>query len=167
MANHVSQKPLPAITAQDLTNLANKQQGVVVVIQSASAGEECRASPQLFFYSPEKHYWHIHLCQWHTWDGETGASVSIYTYTYCPQYGVMERQTVPPTDIRPVKENWEPSLSSKLFSASIPPSLLCTPQRGHTYTKAIMDIQAHTHTQTLNWIKRTIKDRPSCSGVHY
>lgn len=54
------------------------------------------------FFSPcSLESWHIHLCQQHTWDEVTGASVSIYTCTYCPQYGVVECQTVPPTDIRP------------------------------------------------------------------
>lgn len=77
-----------------------------------------------------------------------------------------ERQTVPPTDIRPVKENWELSLSYKLFSASIPLSLLSNPWRGHQHTKAIIDTHAYiyiyTCTFTSTCIIRTIKDKPSC-----
>lgn len=114
-----------------------------MVIQSASTGKDCHASLRLLLCSPDKLYWHIHLCQWHTWAAETRASVSIYTCTYCPQYGVMERQTVPPTDIRPVKLNW-PSLSSKLFPASIPLTVPSNPPRGRTYKSN----HGHTHTHT-------------------
>ncbi len=92
-------------------------------------------------------------------------SQSTHTHTVCSMELWSARQS-PPTDIRPVKQNWELSLSSKLFSASIPPSHRYPVLRGVTHMKATMDTHTHTHTLTLNCIKRTIKDRPGCSQVH-
>lgn len=140
------------MSAQNQINMTNQQLGRCSHPISFSRGKDCHASPQLFFYSPEKRYWHICLCQWFTWDEETGASVSIYTY--CPQYGVGECQTVPPTDIHPRhREQGAQFVIQAVLCDS--PSLLCTLQRGHTCRGN------RTDTQHKHWLWKR-KNRLSC-----
>lgn len=149
-----------------------------MVIQSASTGEECHASPKLFFSSRGKCYWHIYLCHWSTWDDETGASVSIYTCMHCPQYGLMELQTVPPTDIRPVGENGEPGFVIQAvlcISASLHPSLSITVIRSLGWVGAVTHMRgkpcSHKHTHAAERRLWTTLREPlgaglSCSEKH-
>lgn len=96
------------------------------VIQLTTTGEECHASPWLFFCGPEKHYWYIYLCQWYTWDEQTGASVSIDTY--CPQYGVPDRPSYIHTSRQ--REEREFVIQAILY---IHPSISAILRGGHTY----------------------------------
>lgn len=69
-----------------------------------SHGEQ-RGSKKLYFHSREKALLaHPSLSLTHAWDEQSRASVSIYPHTHTQtddrQYGVTQRQTVPPTDIR-------------------------------------------------------------------
>lgn len=128
-----SWKTLPAITAQDPTNLANKR------LRPPSL--------QLFACSPEKHYWHIYLCQQHARDEETRASVSLYTYTVST---VWSHGAPDSSSYRHTSRHWELGAEFVIKAVlCIHSPLLSSLQRGRTLTNTIMDTLINTHIKGL------------------